>query len=159
MLWICCRLVLGVVVNLSCCTFLVHFTLSKTTQKICNRSTKIRNRSNATTNPQQIELKEFEHLLDSFDLLYSLWWACCRNSICRTSCTTNRTNPTSAQTPLVRFVVDLLRIFFVWIRCTTSCGFVVQHVVQQIHKKIWTGPGAQCTKYLTIYRKIIVCLS
>jgi len=101
---------------------------------------------------------EFEHLLDSFDLLYSLWWACCRNSICRTSCTTSRKNPTSAQTPLVRFVVDLLRIFL--------CGFVVQQAADLLYSMLYNkstkkseqvlGPNVQNILRFIVYRMFIV---
>ena len=67
----------------------------------------------------------------------------------------SRTKLANAQTPLHRFVVDLLQAFsfqYVLVVCTTCCGsavecgllsiccgfvvqFVAQHVVQQIHNK------------------------
>ena len=67
---ICCGFVVDVVVNLSCCTFFAYFTLSTTTVVAS---------ASCTTNPppQLIELMEFEQLLDSFDLSYSLLWICC----------------------------------------------------------------------------------
>ena len=67
---ICCGFVVDVVVNLSCCTFFAYFTLSTTTVVASG---------SCTTNPppQLIELMEFEQLLDSFDLSYSLLWICC----------------------------------------------------------------------------------
>ena len=72
LLCVCCRLVVDVVVNLFCCTFVVYFTLS---------SAIVVPSASCLTNPQQIEPVEFDHLLDCFDLLYSLWWICCRHSI------------------------------------------------------------------------------
>ena len=53
--WTCCRLVANVAVTLSCCTFIVCFTLST--------AIIVASVSSCTTNSQRIELMEFELML------------------------------------------------------------------------------------------------